>query len=58
MEMLKGSKYIASDDFYNHTKVDRLFWGSEDTFGNSGNIGNDALDAVVITGLNLRKIKC
>lgn len=55
---LKRSKYVASDDSYQHTKIDRLYWGAEDTFGNSGNIGNDALDAVVISGLNLRIIKC
>lgn len=58
IEKLKGSKYLASDDFYEHEKFDRLYWGKEDTFGNSGSIGNDALDAVVISGLNLRIIKC
>jgi len=55
---LKKSKYLASEEDYQHTKIDRLYWGKEDTFGNSGNIGNDALDAVVINGLNLRIIKC
>ena len=58
IEKLKGSSYLASDDYYEHDKFDRLYWGKEDTFGNSGNIGNDALDAVVISGLNLRIIKC
>lgn len=57
MEKLKGSPNLASDDFYEHKKIDRLYWGVEDTFGNAGNIGNDALDAVVIRDLSL-KIKC
>lgn len=58
IEKLMYNEYLASDDEYQHTKIDRLYWGVEDTFGNSGNIGNDALDAVVISGINLRKIKC
>lgn len=44
---IKRSKYLNSAD-YQHTKIDRMYWGKEDTFGNSGNIGNDALDAIVI----------
>ncbi len=58
MEKLHDSVYFASDDLYQHTKRNRLYWGKEDEFGNSGNIGNDALDAVVISNLNLRLIKC
>jgi len=53
---IKRSRYVSSD-LYEHTKIDRLYWGKEDEFGNSGNIGNDALDAIVISGLNLRIIK-
>lgn len=57
IKYLESSKYVASEDKYKHTKIDRLYWGKEDTFGNSGNIGNDALDAIVIQNLNLRLIK-
>jgi len=53
---LKRSIYVTSED-YEHKKIDRLYWGKEDAFGNSGNIGNDALDAIVISGLNLRLIE-
>jgi len=55
---LRRSKLVASDDKHEHTKIDRLYWGKEDIFGNSGNIGNDALDAVVIQNLKLRIINC
>lgn len=56
MKHVKRSKLVSSDDSYKHTKIDRLYWGKEDAFGNSGNIGNDALDAIVITGLELKLI--
>lgn len=55
-EQIKNSRYVSSD-IYEHTKIDRLYWGKTDTFGNSGNIGNDALDAIVINDLELRIIK-
>ncbi len=54
---LKQSEFVTSDD-YQHTKIDRLYWGKSDEFGNSGNIGNDALDAIVISGLSLQLMKC
>ena len=57
MKHLRRSKYVSSDDSYKHTKHDRLYWGKADEFCNSGNIGNDALDAIVITGLELRITK-
>ena len=57
IKYIKRSKYVSSEN-YEHTKFDRLYWGSEDEFGNSGKIGNDALDAVVMTGLSLRIINC
>ncbi len=56
IKYIQRSKYVSSED-YQHTKIDRLYWGKNDEFGNSGNIGNDALDAIVISGLNLRIIK-
>jgi len=61
LKHLYRSKYVSSEDdenLYTHKKIDRLYYGKLDTFGNSGNIGNDALDAVVISGLNLRLINC
>ena len=54
---IKRSKYVTSED-YQHTKIDRLYWGKSDEFGNGGNIGNDALDAIVISGLNLKVFSC
>jgi len=58
IEYIKYSKYVSSDDRYSHTKWDRLYYGKTDTYGNSGNIGNDALDAIVINDLNLNLIDC
>jgi len=56
---LQDSKYLSGmETKYLHTKYDRLYWGKSDVFGNSGNIGNDALDAVVISDLNLKIFKC
>lgn len=58
MDAIESSPYLASDDFYHHRKIDRPYYGVEDTFGNAGNIGNDVLDAVVIRDFDLRIIKC
>jgi len=57
LKQLYRSNYVQSDD-YNHTKIDKLYWGKEDYFGNMANIGNDFLDAVVIDGLNLNLTDC
>lgn len=56
IKQIQRSKYVSSDN-YMHTKTDRLYWGKSDEFGNSGNIGNDALDAIVIRNLELKLIK-
>ena len=53
MAVLKKSQYVQSKDF-EHTKIDRLYYGKKDVYGNSGNIGNDALDAIIITDLKLK----
>jgi len=53
---LKRSIYVTSKDF-EHTKIDRLYWGKEGAFGNDANIGNEALDAIVISGLSLRMVQ-
>jgi len=62
MKYIKRSMYVTSneesDNKYHHKKKDKYYWGKEDVFGNMGNIGNDFLDAVVISGLNLELIKC
>lgn len=53
IQYLRQSKYLSSDDLYNHKKTDRLYWGKSDDFGNTANKTNDALDAIIITNLNL-----
>lgn len=58
MDAIFQSNQVHSDDEYRHKWKDRLYWGEEDEFGNVGNIGNDALDAVIVSGLNLRIDKC
>lgn len=58
IEKMKASNKIASDDRYTHDKFDRLYWGTGNEQGNISRIGNDALDAVVISGLNLRILNC
>lgn len=55
---IKKSKYVFNDDLYKHKKIDRLYWGKGDEFGNSGNIGNDKLDAIVISDLTLEIETC
>ena len=58
MKHLKWSPFVRSDDFYTHKKHDRLYWGTGDEWGNMLRIGNDALDAIVISGLSLGVIEC
>lgn len=58
MKQIKRSKLVYSDDFYQHTKIDRLYWGKSDEFGSTANKTNDKLDAIVITGLTLGVVSC
>ena len=58
IKYLKSSALLTSDDFYRHNKFDRLYWGLGNEQGNTSRLGNDALDAVVISGLNLRILNC
>ncbi len=58
IKYLKSSALLSSDDSYKHTKFDRLYWGVGNELGNNSRLGNDALDAVVISGLNLRILNC
>ena len=50
IDKIEISKDVGSDDLYSHSKWDRLYYGSEDQLLN---IGNDALDAIVIQNLDL-----
>lgn len=44
----------TGSDTYPHTKVDRLYWGREGLYGNTGNIMDDRVDCIEITNLRLR----
>lgn len=48
------SIYLTSEDQYTHTKVNSPYYGTTGESGNIANIGNDALDAVIITDLTLK----
>jgi hypothetical protein len=37
-----------------HTKIDRLYWGREGLYGNTGNVFNDFLDCIEIRDLKLK----
>lgn len=37
-----------------HIKIDRLYWGKEGLYGNTGNVFNDFLDCIEIRDLKLR----
>lgn len=43
----------GSQDYPQHTKIDRPFWGVEQENGNAGNIFNDPLDAIEIVDLKI-----
>lgn len=43
-----------ADDLIPHEKIDRLFWGKQGLYGNTGNIFNDYIDAIEIKNLNLK----
>jgi len=43
---MNNSKYIQWDK--NHVKIDRVYWGKEGLYGNTGNIFNDYIDAIEI----------
>lgn len=55
---IKSSKYLLSDQKYKHTKRDRPYWGQGDFFGTGKRIGNDALDAIIISNINLISKNC
>ena len=43
-----------------HTKTDRVYWGKNGLYGNSGNVFMDFIDAIEITNLsiNIKKQNC
>jgi len=55
LRKLADSPYIGSteNNYLKHTKIDRLFWGKNGLYGNTGNIFNDYIDAIEINNLEL-----
>lgn len=54
-QILLSSKFlIYSDEQIRHTKIDRLYWGSEGLYRNKKNVFNDFLDVIEIKNLRLR----
>jgi len=55
MAELAASDYIGTTDnnYFKHTKIDRLYWGKNGLYGNTGNIFNDFIDAIEINKLEL-----
>ena len=60
MKLLAESANIATTDnnYFKHTKIDRLFWGKNGLYGNQGNIFNDYIDAIEIKDLELIITNC
>lgn len=60
-EIKNSGLFMWPDDqeYPEHQKVDRLFWGTEYSEGNEKHIFNDPIDAIEIMGLKLnRRVKC
>lgn len=53
IKQLKLNKSIGSENKYNHTYYENLFWGRNGLYGREGNIFNDMIDAIVIDDLDL-----
>ena len=47
--------WSGNQDYPEHTKIDRPFWGIENQEGNVRNIFNDPIDAIEIIGLKLNQ---
>ena len=52
---IKRSKNLTSDNMYSWEVEEFPYWGDDPR---GANVGNDALDAIVITGLELRVNRC
>lgn len=44
-------------NYHPHTKYDRLYWGREGLYNNTGNLFNDFIDAIEMENLKLRILK-
>jgi hypothetical protein len=55
LRKLADSPYIGTTDnnYFKHTKIDRLFWGKNGLYGNTANMFNDYIDAIEINKLEL-----
>lgn len=49
-----GYFYAYSVSDLKHTKTDRMYWGKKGLYGNEGNIFSDCIDAIEISGLQLK----
>jgi len=56
IKQLRLSPYIASVS-PEYKKIDRLYWGREGLFGNTGNIFDNYIDAIELTGIELRILR-
>lgn len=56
MEQIKQSPItvVYGNTQLGHTKIDRLFFGREMVYGNTGNIFNDYIDAIEIQNLRVK----
>lgn len=51
---LKQSKSFQASGLIQHTKIDRPYWGGQDSYGNgTGNLFNDNIDAIQIKNLKI-----
>lgn len=55
MQKLATSGYFFDivEGYVPHVKVDRVFWGKDGLYGNTGNMFNDFIDAIEIKNLEL-----
>ena len=55
IEMLGVADNVETTEgnYFKHTKIDRLYWGKNGLYGNSGNVFNDYIDAIEINNLEL-----
>lgn len=57
-QIFKSGKVMVSNAAkLSADKIDRLFWGKEGLYGNTGNIFNDHLDAIEMQNLDLKFYK-
>lgn len=54
IEKLKESDLFSTSSGTDHNVTESPYWGSEGSYGNTGNLMNDTLDALFIENLELR----